>query len=218
MSQPIALNNFVPGSSRKPRNARTVLLRMAADQDRADRIRALKRDHPEYTWQAIADRVGVSLRAAQSWQEKGGIEYENAKKLAELWDEDLDYIMRGRRADTPDLMGIVDDDDNRLARIEEKLDGGILEQQDLREQIAQQNRNLAAQTEILEGLTNLVGEIRELVAVLQDVRYVERAAAAAVRSLPEWPAPPELEPAPQEPQRATGTTGRARRQGRGRRP
>ena len=122
MNQPLALSNFVPGSSRKPRNARTVLLRMAADQDRADRIRALKKDHPEYTWQAIADRVGVSLRAAQSWQEKGGIEYENAKKLAALWDEDLDYIMRGRRGETPDLSNGSDNEADevraRLERIE----------------------------------------------------------------------------------------------------
>jgi hypothetical protein len=77
---------------------------MAADQERADRIRELKKQHPEYTWQAIADHVGVSLRAAQSWQEKGGIDYENAKKLAALWGEDLDFIMRGPRSDPPALM------------------------------------------------------------------------------------------------------------------
>jgi hypothetical protein len=76
---------------------------MAADQERADRIRALKQGHPELTWQAIAERVGVSLRAAQSWQETGGIAYENAKRLAALWGEDVDYIMRGERPETPDL-------------------------------------------------------------------------------------------------------------------
>lgn len=121
MSQPHALNNFAIGSSRQPRTARTVLLRMAADQDRADRIRTLKTEHPEYTWQVIADRVGVSLRAAQSWQETGGIAYENAKKLAELWDEDLDYIMRGVRRGAGDLMGALNSE-TRDDRLERKLD------------------------------------------------------------------------------------------------
>lgn len=89
---------------------------MAADEDRADRIRALKKEHPEFTWQVIADRIGVSLRAAQSWQEKGGMEYENAKKLAKLWGEDVDYIWRGARPETPDLLA-----GSQLDRIEAKL-------------------------------------------------------------------------------------------------
>jgi hypothetical protein len=95
---------------------------MAADQERADRIRALKKEHPETTWDAIGDYVGVSTRAAQAWQETGGITYENAKKLAELWDEDLGYIMRGVRADTPDLIGSLNGDRPQLDRIEAKLD------------------------------------------------------------------------------------------------
>jgi hypothetical protein len=110
-SQLIAQKKFVVGSSRPARTPRTVLLRMARDQARADRIRALKQEHPEYTWAAIADYVGVSPRAAQSWQEKGGIAYENAKKLAELWGEDLDYIWRGPRGDTPDLMSTLAGED-----------------------------------------------------------------------------------------------------------
>jgi len=112
----------------------------------------------------------------------------------------------------------ADGDSALLARLEEKLDGGLVEQQSLRDQIAHQNENLAAQTELLRELKTLAGEIKSLVAVLQDAKIIERSAAAAVRSLPEWPAPPGAKPAPaQEPQRATGTTSRGGRQGRGQR-
>jgi hypothetical protein len=95
---------------------------MAADQERADRIRALKKEHPETTWRAIGDHVGVSPRAAQAWQEKGGIAYDNAKKLAELWDEDVDYIWSGKREGTPDLMGSLNGDRDQLDQLDRKLD------------------------------------------------------------------------------------------------
>lgn len=96
---------------------------MAADQERAERIRQLKQDHPEFTWEQIAHHVGVTPRAAQGWQVTGSIAYTNAKKLAELFDEiDVDWIMRGPRPETPDLMGALDgrrtDLDERLAAIE----------------------------------------------------------------------------------------------------
>lgn len=97
---------------------------MAADQDRASRIRELKEDHPELTWQAIADHVGVSMRAAQAWAEKGEIAYANAKKLAELFDDvDVDYIMRGPRG-SADLMGSLSTAEllPRLASMEKKID------------------------------------------------------------------------------------------------
>jgi hypothetical protein len=68
---------------------------MAADQERADRIRALKQQRPDLTWRRIADYVGVAERSATDWQVKGGIEYANAQKLAKLFDVDVDYIWRG---------------------------------------------------------------------------------------------------------------------------
>jgi hypothetical protein len=90
-----AKKHFSHASLRTPGSARTVLLRMAADQERADRIRALKAERPDLTWRRIADYVGVSERAASDWQKKGGIEYDNAKKLAEVFEVDVDYIWRG---------------------------------------------------------------------------------------------------------------------------
>jgi hypothetical protein len=91
---------------------------MAADQDRADRIRALKQARPDLTWRRIADHVGVSERAATDWQKKGGIEYANAKKLAGLFEVDVDYIWRGTELATPDPFA----SNSRLERIEAKLD------------------------------------------------------------------------------------------------
>lgn len=77
-----------------------MLLRMAADQERADRIRALKQERPDLTWRRIADFVGVTERSATDWQVKGGISYDNAKRLAELFEVDVDYVWRGP-ADVP---------------------------------------------------------------------------------------------------------------------
>lgn len=94
-------NNFRPASLRGTGTARTVLLRMAADQERADRIKALKQSRPDLTWKAIADHVGVTERAASDWQKKGGMEYANAKKLATLFEVETDYIWRGPTSSTP---------------------------------------------------------------------------------------------------------------------
>lgn len=92
---------------------------MAADEARADRIRQLKAEHPELTWRAIADHVGVSERAAVEWQKSGGIEYENAKKLAQLFPESsADYIWRG---DTPDLMGAVSGDTDEITALRNEI-------------------------------------------------------------------------------------------------
>lgn len=173
------MDNYVVGASRKARSARTLLLRMAADEARAERIRQLKREHPELTWQAIADRVGVTLRAAQSWQEKGAISYVNAKKLAAVLDEDVDFIMRGPRGDTPDLLGDAGARlEERVDRMEERLAGLVEKQNDL---LQRQSRLLerieereARQIEILARIEDMVvtlptdAETRELLEALED--------------------------------------------------
>lgn len=113
---------FVPGTSRKQRTARTLLLRMAADEERAARIRQLKKDNPGLKWQQIADHVGVTQRAAQSWQEKGEISYANAKKLAQLFDVTPDYILRGVEiTQTPPLLEQFAGNGNHLERIADAL-------------------------------------------------------------------------------------------------
>lgn len=105
---------------------------MAADQDRAARIKQLKDSRPDLTWQAIADFVGVTMRAAQAWAEKGEIAYGNAEKLAELFEVDVTSITRAPQT-SPDLMTALttpgdlaqrlDQIDERGQRIE-----GMLEQ------------------------------------------------------------------------------------------
>jgi hypothetical protein len=94
---------------------------MAADEERAERIRALKQGRPDLTWRRIADHVGVTERSATDWQKKGGIEYDNAKKLAELFEVDVDYVWRGVESDTPSPFAGQDDTADRLDRIEERL-------------------------------------------------------------------------------------------------
>ena len=123
-----------PASLRTSRGARSVLLRMAADQERADRIRALKQERPDLTWRRIAEYVGVTERSATDWQKKGGIDYDNAKKLAEIFEVDVDYVWRGTpeedRAPSPfagqdalsDRLAAIED---RLDRMEKLLVGGI---------------------------------------------------------------------------------------------
>jgi isopentenyldiphosphate isomerase len=116
---------------RASHSAHTVRLRMAADQERADRIRALKQDRPDLTWRRIADHVGVTERSAADWQVKGGIDYTNAEKLAELFEVDVDYIWRGP-VDTPDLSR-PDPQTEWMTRMEALIDrqNDLLERQSL---------------------------------------------------------------------------------------
>lgn len=100
MSQALANQSLSRASLRRPKPARTVLLRMAADERRAQRIRALKEGHPGVTWKQIADYVGVSERSALNWQATGEIGYPNAKRLAQFFRErgeriSEEYVWRG---------------------------------------------------------------------------------------------------------------------------
>lgn len=55
------------------------------------RLREL-RDRSPYTQAAIADAIGVQLRAVQKMEQTGGISYSNKQKLAELFDVDVSYF------------------------------------------------------------------------------------------------------------------------------
>jgi hypothetical protein len=128
---------FILDTSSNGCSAHTLLLRMTDNADkegRAERIRQLKEDHPELRWQAIADHVGVTLRAAQAWPKTGAIAYPNAKRLAELFHEiDVDYIMRGARP-------AADPESTQLDRIEAKLDQllGLQFEQELADAVEQE--------------------------------------------------------------------------------
>lgn len=112
----------MPTSLRASRGTRSVLLLMAQAQDRADRIRALKKERPDLTWRRIADHVGVAERSATDWQVTGGIEYDNAKKLAEIFEVDLDYLWRGAAPTAPDPFADRNASEDRQDRIEARLE------------------------------------------------------------------------------------------------
>lgn len=130
MSQALVNRNRTRNSLRQVMSPRTVLLRMAEDQERAARIKGLKDSRPDLTWAKIAEGVGVKERSAIEWASSGGISEPNAKKLAALFGVPFDYIWRGPESDTPDPFAHVNGGRSQLDRIEAKLD------QLLRENIA----------------------------------------------------------------------------------
>lgn len=108
-----------------------------------ERIRALREASP-HTNASIADHVGVGERAVANWMSGGtGIQWANAKKVAELFDVDVNWLWTGREhrpgptpdpftspaADAADLYALLRDlragqleIANRLAVIEQLLE------------------------------------------------------------------------------------------------
>lgn len=152
MSQGVTRKKFTVGSLRGHEDARTVLLRMALDHGRAERIHDQKQQHPELTWREIADKIGVSERSALDWQATGGISHANCKKLAQVFGVDPDWLWSGTDHGTGDLMGALSAagaGPGQLDRIEAKLDQllGLLsgaEPADLTEQLTRHFEELAA--------------------------------------------------------------------------
>lgn len=174
MTQALQKKNFKPGSLRGPRTARTVLLRMAADDERAQRINALKDDRPDLTWRRIAETVGVSERAAFEWKKTGGIEYENAEKLAVVFGVDVDYIWTGAKGETPDpFAGSIEDRLDRLITAFEQA------RQERETQADEVRRLLVEQRELLTTIRVLLGMEGE--PTLQD-RLVQMVRDAAVQA------------------------------------
>lgn len=114
MSQAIKRNARTGNSLRGREAPHTVLLRMARDQARAQRVRQLKEEHPELTWGRIAEHIGIKERSVVEWQKTGGMSYANATKFAELVGVSIDWLWRG---DEPES-----DDVTQLDRIEAKVD------------------------------------------------------------------------------------------------
>ena len=187
---------------------------MAEDQERGERLRALKDAHPSVRWGQLADAVGVRERSVLNWAAGKGIEYENAVKAAVFFRElgediDDDYIWRGARTDTPSPFAQTDALLDRIAAVEDLVKQLLHERESLKTEIAEQNGLLAQQSALLE-------EIRGLVAVLKGVKRAEVSEPAeaagtrpAQRPLPEPPGlPPSLERAAQERQPSETSTGR----------
>jgi transcriptional regulator with XRE-family HTH domain len=84
------------------------------DDERKRRVGARLRDlrqHSPYTQEAIAEHIGVTLRAYQKMEQTGGMSYPNRVKLADLFKVDIGVLY-----DEPATEVITLDD--RLARLE----------------------------------------------------------------------------------------------------
>jgi hypothetical protein len=163
MSQDLTKKKFVPGSLRGPRTARTLLLRMAADDARAQRIRDTyeqrKAENPrEYTWRRLADHVGISERAVQDWPKTGGVDYNHAKRAAEFWNVDFDWLWRGPKEGTPDPFAgaaradQVDDGFDEFRQYVRDIRRDIAENRQLLEEARSERQRVADLVERQEGI------------------------------------------------------------------
>jgi transcriptional regulator with XRE-family HTH domain len=124
-NQPLTQKTFVPGTSRLQRRTNTLLAQMA-DLARGERIKGL-REERHLTQPAVAEAVGVTLRAYQAWEGTGGLRWENAKKLAAFFDVDPHELWAGRRhGQTPDPFSkngdVPDDLQREIRELHRKLD------------------------------------------------------------------------------------------------
>jgi transcriptional regulator with XRE-family HTH domain len=123
--------NYVPGTSRSPRNPATLLAQMG-DYERGLRIKEL-REGRHLTQPALADRVGVTLRAYQEWEAGGGIQWDNAKRLAKALCVTPDFVMNGQKPDTPRVLnGLNSETRETLERLEANQETILRELRELR--------------------------------------------------------------------------------------
>lgn len=73
------------------------------------------------TQEHIADYIGLKHRSYQKALQTGGISYEKLRKLAEFHDVEFDWLAKGDRKATPDLLN-GNGPASQLDRIERKLD------------------------------------------------------------------------------------------------
>jgi transcriptional regulator with XRE-family HTH domain len=139
---------FVNGPSNLTRTGDTLppeLMEMARRRAIAARIREA-RERSRWTQPQIAEHLGIGLRAYQKVEQQGTSDYERCQELAEFLDVpgvDADYLWEGR-PETPDLMGALSNPDERLARIEQKLDQVLEELADLQSEEAEELSDEAA--------------------------------------------------------------------------
>ncbi|HTE59683.1 MAG TPA: helix-turn-helix transcriptional regulator [Solirubrobacteraceae bacterium] len=158
---------------------------------------------------AVGKRVAAARRIA-GLQRAQLAERINTPKLG---DKNVGRIERGERRLEPheaplfaDALGVpvsffyepleaADDDDSaRLARIEAKLEAAEQAREDLAAQIAQQNENLARQSEILERIESLVGVLQDVDIEVSEPPAAARAPTDEIPAPPDLPAPPAVEP------------------------
>lgn len=98
-----------------------VLMEERQRHEVGQRVKELRNASPQ-TNRSIADYVGVGERAVANWVAGEGIAWENAKKVAELFEVDVQWLWSGRDR-APDVLQTLDGGITEpLHRIEEKLD------------------------------------------------------------------------------------------------
>jgi DNA-binding transcriptional regulator YiaG len=177
MSQAFMKKPRAGASLRGSRTAHTVLLRMAADEARAQRIRDL-REQTELKWRELAQYVGVSERSAHQWGSTGAISQPNAMKLAELFrkhgaDIEPDYIWRGKRPSAPNLMNVLSNNESQLDRIE-------AEQQALNAKLDRILENFSEEA-VNASLAGLRGQLAAVTKLLESTRLDQAALGEEVR-------------------------------------
>jgi transcriptional regulator with XRE-family HTH domain len=82
------------------------MARDLADEDeaRAQRIKDLRKAK-RLTQPELADKVGVSLRAAQEWEYGGGIDRSHEKALARALGVSVDVLLHGRPSENHNNSG-----------------------------------------------------------------------------------------------------------------
>jgi transcriptional regulator with XRE-family HTH domain len=118
------MKNLTAPSLPASRGTTSLRLRWLMDEQQrleiGERLKDLRDNSPE-TNRSVGDAVGVSERTVAEWSAgRQGMTYEHAKKVAELFDVDIDWLWRGKgRGATPDLMGQLDGGSVILNRVEQ---------------------------------------------------------------------------------------------------
>lgn len=159
---------------------------MAADQERADRIRQVRQDK-HLRWKQIAAYVGVEMRSAQMWQETGAISWDNAVKFAELAGVDAHWLMSGAETSTPDLFAVSNGSvEDRLEQLADQL---AQDRADREANVVEVKALIQAQNELLATQERILEEIRDATAKQQAAaRHLEEMTQAAVDAMPVPPA------------------------------
>lgn len=101
------MKNLTRTSLSAPRSATTLRLKFLMDEQQrieiGQRLKELRENSPQ-TNRSVGDAVGVTERTVAEWAAgRQGMTYDNAKKVAELFGVDLDWLWRGDK-ETPDVM------------------------------------------------------------------------------------------------------------------
>jgi transcriptional regulator with XRE-family HTH domain len=118
-------------SLKKPLTPPTLALRWVMNREQVAEISARARDLKESsreTNRSIADYCDVTERSVAGWLSPTApkpMTYENAEKLADLFQVDTDWLWRGReKGATPDVLAALEEAEfaERLSRLEDKMD------------------------------------------------------------------------------------------------